>query len=101
MVPLKLFHFMTSSGSWQSSHPLKKKWEEAKQHVQKLVTWTPDHAVLGYADDFTILSETKSDHESASLHDLDLKCSDLGLKILPDKFMSYIYNGSNIRRPPS
>ena len=45
-----------------------------------------------YADDLTLLSQSRDDHQSA-LSTVDNACRDLGLEVRPDKCVSYCFNG--------
>ena len=75
-------------------YPLKKVRAEAAQ--PKTIKLNP-RAVLGYADDTTILSKSPEEHQQA-LTEINNKCSDLGLEIRPDKCVSLIFNGRSMNK---
>ena len=66
-------------------HPLKQAREAAKKPKQ---IKSSCHSVKGYADDLTVLSTSKEDHQSA-LMEIDFKCHDLGLQLKPEKICSH------------
>lgn len=55
-----------------------------------------EHKVKGYADDLTILSSSKSDHQ-AVLNHADERCKEICLFIRPDKCFSYVFDGKNVK----
>jgi hypothetical protein len=69
--------------------PLKKARQEANQLK---FTNSSSQSVKAYADDLTLISTTRPDHQAA-LHSIDNSCIDLGLEIRPDKCVSFCYDG--------
>ena len=70
-------------------YPLKKQREAAT--LPKYVL-SASHKAKAYADDLTILSTSKSDHQ-LTLSSINGSCQDLGLEIRPDKCVSYCFDG--------
>uniref|UniRef100_A0A1X7UX59 Reverse transcriptase domain-containing protein n=1 Tax=Amphimedon queenslandica TaxID=400682 RepID=A0A1X7UX59_AMPQE len=60
----------------------------------KLPKFTPStpQRVKAYADDLTLISKSKVDHQSA-LKEVDNACRELGLEFRPDKCVSYCFDG--------
>ena len=54
--------------------------------------WSDSHKSKAYADDLTLLSVSKQDHQLA-LSSLSRSCQDLGFEIRPDKCVSYCFDG--------
>ena len=51
-----------------------------------------EHKVKGFADDLTVISSTKEDHQNI-LSCIDSRCEDISLSIRPDKCHSLVFNG--------
>ena len=58
--------------------------------------WSDSHKSKAYADDLTLLSVSKQDHQLA-LSSLSRSCQDLGFEIRPDKCVSYCFDGHKSR----
>ena len=56
-------------------------------------TFSLAHRVKGFADDLTVFSSSKEEHES-TLSDVDSKCKDLDLTIRADKCVSMVFDGN-------
>ena len=50
------------------------------------------HKVKGFADDLTVLSSSKTEHEN-TLSDVNQKCNDICLEIRADKCVSMVFDG--------
>ena len=55
------------------------------------------HRVKGFADDLTVFSSSKEEHES-TLSDVDSKCKDLDLTIRADKCVSMVFDGNEVKK---
>ena len=71
------------------TYPLKKQRDAA---MLPKYAWSDSHKSKAYADDLTLLSVSKQDHQLA-LSSLSRSCQDLGFEIRPDKCVSYCFDG--------
>ena len=60
-------------------------------------TFSSAHRVKGFADDLTVFSSSKEEHES-TLSDVDSKCKDLDLTIRADKCVSMVFDGNEVKK---
>ena len=49
----------------------------------------------GFADDITIISSTKDDHNEA-IQEISHACEDLNLKLNPPKCISFVFDGKKV-----
>ena len=61
-------------------------------------TFSSAHKVKGFADDLTVLSSSKGEHED-TLSDVNNKCKDIGLEIRADKCVSMVFDGHEVKLP--
>ena len=60
-------------------------------------TFSSAHKVKGFADDLTVLSSSKGEHED-TLSDVNNKCKDIGLEIRADKCVSMVFDGHEVKK---
>ena len=103
-LALTTLHYSNGSGTeyidlrtiqWRPCRKNTRKFLPIPLIVPMLPLYSSPHRIEAFADDLSVLSTDKAEHQSI-LSTLDTKCKELDLHLKPEKCISFAFNDSSV-----